>query len=111
MDIKTQIIISLTAYKLVSLIVGSAFSYMGYRLFLAGVWGHSGELQTEFGNNKLVLKKAAPGTFFVLFGAVIISITLYKGLEFKDYSSVYPSNESHVQIKEGDNELPEKPPY
>jgi len=59
MDIKSQIIISLTSYKIISLLVGGIFAYMGYRLFMAGIWGHAGELEAEFGDNKLVLKKAA----------------------------------------------------
>ncbi len=111
MDIKSQIIISLTSYKIISLMVGSIFAYMGYRLFTAGIWGHAGELEAEFGDNKLILKKAAPGTFFALFGAIIISITLYKGLEFKDYTNDY-SNESYIEIiEEEKNEMPVKPPF
>ncbi|WP_197027545.1 hypothetical protein [Marinobacterium lacunae] len=111
MDIKSQIIISLTSYKIISLLVGAAFAYMGYRLFSAGIWGHAGEVEGEFGDNKLVIKKAAPGTFFALFGAIIVSITLYKGLEFKDYTND-SSVESYVEIIEGDeNDMPEKPPF
>ena len=111
MDIKSQIIISLTSYKIISLLVGNIFAYMGYRLFTAGIWGHAGELEAEFGDNKLVLKKAAPGTFFALFGAIIISMTLYKGLELKDHDN-NSSTESYIEIVEEDkNEMPAKPPF
>ena len=111
MDINTQIILSLTSYKIASLLVGSAFAYMGYRLFISGIWGHAGELKTEFGDNKLVLKKAAPGTFFALFGAIIISITLYIGLEYKNYLNDSVT-ESYVEIIEEDkNEMPKNPPF
>lgn len=111
MDISTQIIISLISYKLASLAVGSFFAYMGYRLFMSGISGHAGELATGFGDGKLVLKKAAPGTFFSLFGTVIISITLYKGLEFKDYSEG-TTTESYVEIiEDDDNEIPDAPPF
>lgn len=44
MDTNTAIILSLAAYKLVSLLVGLAFSYMGFKLFIAGIWGDAGEL-------------------------------------------------------------------
>jgi len=54
---------------------------------MANIWGNSGEIETEFGDTKLVVKKAAPGTFFALFGAIIIAITLNKGLELKSHSS------------------------
>lgn len=111
MDISSQIIISLTSYKIVSFLSGCAFAYMGYRLFISGIWGLAGDLETEFGDNKLVLKKAAPGTFFALFGAIIIAITLYKGLEFKKYSNGTVT-ESYVEItEEENNEMPDKPPF
>lgn len=111
MGISTQIILSLTLYKIVSLVVGAAFAYMGYRLFMSGIWGHAGELETGFGDNQLALKKAAPGTFFVLFGAIVISITLYQGLEFKNNQNDSVT-ESYVEIIEADdNEMPEKPPF
>lgn len=111
MESSTQIILSLTSYKIASLLSGCAFAYMGYRLFMSGIWGHAGELTTEFGDNKLVLKKAAPGTFFATFGAIIISVTLYKGLEFKD-SSNGTRTQSYVEIlEEKDNVMPENPPF
>lgn len=111
MDIQTHIVISLTSYKLASLLSGCAFAYMGYRLFLNRVCGRSGDLEAEFGDNKLVLKKAAPGTFFALFGAVIISVTLYKGLEFKDYSKSKIQTESFIEFTEEESdEMPDKPP-
>ncbi|WP_323846074.1 hypothetical protein [Microbulbifer magnicolonia] len=104
MEISSQIIFSLIAYKITSLVVGSAFAYMGYRLFIAGNWGQAGDLEASFGNSKLVMKKAAPGTFFAVFGALIIAITLYKGLEFEDYRK---GNESFVEIaEEGGTDMP-----
>tara|TARA_B100001059_G_C17827077_1_gene582071 strand:- start:563 stop:901 length:339 start_codon:yes stop_codon:yes gene_type:complete len=110
-DIHNHIVISLTSYKLLSLLSGCAFAYMGYRLFVSGIWGHTGDLEAEFGDNRLVLKKAAPGTFFALFGAVIVSVTLYKGLEFKDYSKSKVETESFVEFTgEKSDEMPEKPP-
>ena len=86
--IETQVILSITLYKMVSLLIGGAFSYMGYRLFISGIWGNAGSLETHYENNRLVLKNAAPGTFFALFGAIIVSITLFKGLEFEKYDPV-----------------------
>ncbi|SHF34667.1 hypothetical protein SAMN04487965_1994 [Microbulbifer donghaiensis] len=104
MDLSTHIIFSLISYKITSLVVGCVFAYMGYRLFMSGIWGHAGELETGFGDSRVVIKKAAPGTFFALFGAVIIAITLYKGLEFENYTS---GNKSFVEIaEEGGNDLP-----
>lgn len=94
MTVENSIIISLTLYKLVSLLVGLFSIYLGYRLFVKGVWGNSGNLDAEFKGNRLTLKNAAPGTFFALFGVVIISFTLWKGLEFNKYT---PHNSSNYQ--------------
>lgn len=103
MNLSAHIIYSLISYKLASLIVGSVFAYMGYRLFMSGIWGHAGQMETAFGNTKVVLKEAAPGTFFAIFGALIIAITLYKGLEFENYTK---GNKSFVEIaEEGDTDM------
>ena len=83
MDVYTQIIISATLYKLASLLVGALFAFLGYKLFMAGIWGHSGDLEAQYKESKIVLTKAAPGTFFALFGAIIIGFTVFKGLDYK----------------------------
>ena len=85
MPTETQIILSVTSYKVASLLVGAAFAHMGYRLFLSGIWGDAGHFSAQHSNNKLVLKNGAPGTFFALFGTIIVVVTLYKGLEFREY--------------------------
>jgi len=111
MDTEISIIISLTLYKLTSLLVGLASIYMGYLLFTKGIWGQAGALTAIFKNNKLILKNAAPGTFFALFGAVIISITLWIGVEFEKYK--VPADDIQTnQTTNGNTEvdLPSKPP-
>ena len=85
MDIVLAEILSITIYKVCSLATGVILSYLGYKLFIAGVWGHAGDAEGVFGNNKLIIKKAAPGTFFILMGALVIGLTIYKGLEFKSF--------------------------
>ena len=77
-----------TAYKIFSLLTGLALCYMGYRLFLAGVWGASGDLDAKYSNTRLILKGAAPGIFFALFGTIVITATIFKGLEI---SSQFPA--------------------
>jgi len=82
--------VSLTVYKLISLAVGLAICYMGYKLFMSGVWGpkqgestSAGEIHAQFGDNRLLIKRAAPGTFFVVFGAAVLIFTIYKGLDLE----------------------------
>lgn len=76
------IISAITLYKIVCLVVGSLFCWLGYRLFTLGVWGHAGDFDAKFKSTKLVLKSAAPGTFFAILGAAIVIVTLWQGLRF-----------------------------
>lgn len=82
------LMISVVTYKVVSLLVGLALAYMGYRLFLSNIWGQSGDLRAQFRENSLVLKKAAPGTFFAVLGTVVIVTTLFTGLEYEGVKSM-----------------------
>ena len=79
------VILTIGIYKLACLTTGLGLSYMGFKLFMAGIWGQAGDLDVKFGNNKLVLKKAAPGTFFTIAGAIVIGLAILKGVEF-DFS-------------------------
>ena len=66
-------------YKVVALCTGTAFGYMGYRLFVLGVFEKAGDLEHIFGKEHLLLKGASPGTFFALFGCAIIIWTISRG--------------------------------
>lgn len=111
METETQIIIALTSYKIISLLVGILFGYMGFKLFMAGVWGKAGDIEAQFKDNKLIVKKAAPGTFFALFGAIVICFTIIEGLELKDHGST-SSHEKVIEIIEEENHaLPNKLPF
>ena len=107
MNIETQILISISLYKITSLIIGTIFCFFGYKLFLAGIWGQAGDLETTFGNNKIVLKRASPGIFFALFGAAIIITTLTIGLEIERHSQNDGNKTKNFETKV---ELPDEPP-
>lgn len=111
METEKHIIIAITSYKLMSLLIGFGLSYMGYKLFITGVWGDAGGLEAQLRDSKLVLKRAAPGTFFALFGVVVICFTIFKGLEFKNIGNTV-SSEIVIDTKEDkENELPKKLPF
>src|SRR6266446_3141159 len=77
------IIISVGIYKLACLATGTLLVYMGYRLFMASIWGKAGEVDLQFKENKLLIRKAAPGTFFTVAGTIVLVVTLSKGLGFE----------------------------
>lgn len=68
-------------YKIASLLVGLSFGYLGYRLFMAGIERPAGELEASYGSETLRLGRAAPGTFFALFGAAVIAVTIVQGFD------------------------------
>ncbi len=82
MSNELSIILSITIYKLVCLFVGTAFSFLGYRLFTLGIWGKAGDVTANFRDTKLVIKSGAPGTFFAVLGAAIVVATVAQGMNF-----------------------------
>lgn len=82
-EFTTSMIMALTTYKVVSLLVGFGAIFIGYRLFALGIYEKAGNLEATFGKKHLVLKQAAPGTFFVVLGSIIIIVALWKGLAFE----------------------------
>jgi hypothetical protein len=58
--------------RVVPLGCGFGSIYFGYRLFMAGVGQSNVEGEGRFGTLSIVLKSAAPGTFFALLGAIVM---------------------------------------
>ena len=54
-------------FRTIMIGLGFGFAYLGYKLFVKGVYERAGELKAAWGDKNLVLKQAAPGTFFALF--------------------------------------------
>ena len=44
----------LTIYKVVTMLTGLAFAFMGYRLFVHGIFEQAGELRTNWDDRGLV---------------------------------------------------------
>src|SRR5215471_4010449 len=75
-------------YHAFAIAIGFGMTYLGYKLFRVGVYEKAGELKAVWGEKHLTLKQAAPGTFFGLFGAVVIGVALVQGVHMtQDYSS------------------------
>jgi hypothetical protein len=70
-----------TAYHLLTSLIGLVAAYMGFRLFRYGVFERAGELKLAWGDRSLLLKQAAPGTFFSVLGAGIIAVSLVTGVK------------------------------
>ncbi|MHC4489601.1 MAG: hypothetical protein ACYSW7_10575 [Planctomycetota bacterium] len=63
--------------QILAISAGIAFGVMGYQLFSQGVFEAS-DVEAVWGDKKLLLKRAAPGTVFALFGACVVVFALWK---------------------------------
>ncbi|SPH24323.1 hypothetical protein DEA8626_03374 [Defluviimonas aquaemixtae] len=82
-DLAFWAVTAVACYKLVSLLTGLGFAYMGYRLFIAGIEKPAATLEASSGAHALKLSRTAPGTFFALFGTAVVCVTLYQGFDIK----------------------------
>ncbi|MGH9961458.1 MAG: hypothetical protein ACREBC_30735 [Pyrinomonadaceae bacterium] len=99
-DLEVWALSIVAAYKVASLLVGLLFGYMGYRLFVAGIERPAGHLEASSGSRVIRVSRAAPGTFFALFGAAVIAATIFQG-----YNVELPNSARQVLDR-----LPKNPP-
>uniref|UniRef100_UPI0040575F7A hypothetical protein n=1 Tax=Candidatus Electronema sp. TaxID=2698783 RepID=UPI0040575F7A len=79
MDNSTLFLIYAALYRLTVLAVGALSIWLGFRLFSnAGSKKAEGSASAEAGGVKLTFTNLLPGTYFALFGTVIISVMLWK---------------------------------
>ncbi|MGQ7249543.1 hypothetical protein ACUN9Y_19695 [Halomonas sp. V046] len=100
MQAHDSFMLSFLAYKLASILSGTFICWMGFKLFVKGFHGPSGDIDATFsGGNRIYIKKIAPGSFFSLLGAAVIGVTLYKGLEVETSgSNSQPTSETGSSI-------------
>ncbi|MCG8009878.1 MAG: hypothetical protein N0C81_19825 [Candidatus Thiodiazotropha lotti] len=89
-----EVIFAVVIYKSLSVFAGVLSIYLGYRLFQSGVYEKAGELKAAWGEKHLALKQAAPGTFFSLFGAVVIAASIAKGMNIEHIANSISSQDS-----------------
>lgn len=75
---KLDDISSIIFYLTLTLFIGFGFAYFGYKLFDKGVLGAS-DVEAVWENKSILIKRAAPGTLFALFGVAIIAVSLWQG--------------------------------
>lgn len=78
-------------YKIVCLFVGLVIVFLGYMLFIKGIFNESGDVEGSFKDYKLIVRKAAPGTYFVLFGSIIIGMIVFKGFTTEEITKKKPN--------------------
>lgn len=99
MDTINLYIIYSLIFRLATLFVGIFCIHVGYKLFTQGIFGNTNtnELNAEVAGSKFTLKNAAPGTFFGLFGVIIITTMLVQGMPEYKTATVNPSPPDTIQ--------------
>ncbi|TLM72829.1 hypothetical protein ACONUD_07525 [Microbulbifer harenosus] len=91
-------------YKIIGIGSGTFIVYLGYRLFVKGIYGDTGEIQLDWSDSKLMLKRAAPGSIFTIFGSIVLGVVIMSKASYspnKDIglsSLLYGSEESREKI-------------
>ncbi len=98
-------------YKLAIIAVGAYAIYFGYRLFMLQPAAEgNAEMSATIAGNEFILKQAAPGTFFVLFGVIVVALMIQQGnpefmlKEVKESSA----QQQHASVQSADTQEQEK---
>lgn len=121
MTITTGFLIYVTLFRLTVLAVGALMVYLGFRLFIESSNENNKEpmssASAEGAGFKVTLTNFWPGTYFVLFGTVIIGIMLWQGTpelimkELKDVTEASKgsgnviSTEFRIRSSESDTDI------
>ena len=59
---------------------GYSVCLYGLPPFFKGIFGDAGNAEANFGDNRILLIRAAPGTFFAVIGGIIAVMTITNGI-------------------------------
>jgi len=82
MNLTSQFLIYVTAFRLAIIATGVVSMVLGYKLFIRGIYptgGRESSIDFKAAGSGFTLKNAAPGTGFGIFGLVLISVMLVQG--------------------------------
>ncbi len=96
---ESVIVISKTIYSIACILAGTLVCYLGYKLFVARIFNEAGELTAKYKKYEFILKRSAPGTFFIIFGSLIIIWAIYHAPNFKRKNYFGPPQNGQVVNK------------
>ena len=98
-------------FKLFQMLFGMLTIFLGYKLFMKGFYNDSGEVKIKVNSSSVLIKKAAPGTFFSVLGTILIAVAIFKGVEYNsEKKSKQPMIETRndLLIDSSINSIPRK---
>lgn len=80
----TFLLLLRVAERILAVLLGGFSIYLGYRLFIEIPSANSSSGKVSLpGDISIFLSRVGPGVFFSLFGAAIVTVSLYQGLDLK----------------------------
>ena len=98
-ETETVIAVGFVIHELLGLVGGLILCYFGYRLLMRRIKVHSSETRGTWNSAKRLVRSAAPGTLFAVFGAVSIWLTASNALTpktLKNSVDVLPTKETRT---------------
>jgi hypothetical protein len=75
-----QELLVVVTYKAFCIGCGTFVVWLGYRLYALGIFRSSGDIDATIKSVRLLLRRAAPGTLFVILGCAVIWTAVSKGV-------------------------------
>jgi hypothetical protein len=95
-----QAIIIVSILRVTMVIAGVVFAFMGYKLFVKGIYDSTSDIHAVWADKRLAITKAGPGIFFALFGVVVVAIGIWRdtGLDVNKHSYESSNDKSKTSI-------------
>src|SRR5215813_8827954 len=91
MDGDVQIVLIANIFRVFCLIAGLGFGYLGYKLYVKGVFDKTQDIKASFGNAKVALRHVAPGVVFGVAGIIIAVLGVIRPIKTEQRSLTAPA--------------------
>lgn len=78
MSENVQLLLIENVFRVACLLVGTVFGYLGYKLYVRGVFDKTQDINAAFGSVKVALRHVAPGVVFGIAGIAIAALSVVR---------------------------------
>jgi inner membrane protein involved in colicin E2 resistance len=83
-----QLILIANIFRIMRLLVGFGFGYLGYGLYVKGVFDKTEDINASFGSAKIALRNVAPGVVFGIAGIVVAILSVVRPIKVDQTVSI-----------------------
>lgn len=93
----SQLLLLRVIERILAVLIGGFSIYLGYRLFIEMPYKNDSSGKVELpGDISIFFSRVGPGVFFSLFGAAVVAVSIYRGLEID--TSIAPAADKTENI-------------